>query len=248
MCKGDLSVQRFLPDELQWAVACYVLCSPGLWKGSLALKTVVKKPKGNAPMPKDMWKPVSLKPWNLCAGTGGDTKASIRKNPGIKSNSKKTAAFTDPSSALRFCSLALRSRWSFQPERWRTTSGTAANTWRRLRVKSKLAWYLGSSWLALPLPYSGMTFSLLMPALQTGHCCLLGRISSHWGDKEEDPNGFSSLQISGCRVVHVFVTTTLLKLGKKTKNKKKKKKNHAWSIIEGCRGKKCFLLFTDWIE
>lgn len=162
----------------------YVLCSPGLWKGSLALKTVVKKPKGNAPMPKDMWKPVSLKPWNLCAGTGGDTKPSITENSVIKSNSKK-AGFTDPSSALRFRSLSLRSRWGFQPERRRTTSGAAAkNIWRRLRANSKLAWYLGSSWLALPLPYSGMTFSLLMPALQTGHCCLLGRISSHWGDKE----------------------------------------------------------------
>lgn len=44
-----------------------VVCShlPALWKGSLAFKTVVKKPKGNAPIPKDMWKPVSPKPGNI---------------------------------------------------------------------------------------------------------------------------------------------------------------------------------------
>ena len=45
--------------------------------------------------------------------------------------------------------------------------------------------YLGSSWLVLPLPYSGMTLSLLIPALQTGHTDLLGRVSSHWKTKKE---------------------------------------------------------------
>lgn len=39
---------------------------PALWKGSLVLKTVVKKPNGNAPIPKDMWKPVSPNPWKGC--------------------------------------------------------------------------------------------------------------------------------------------------------------------------------------
>lgn len=46
--------------------------------------------------------------------------------------------------------------------------------------------YLGSSWLVLPLPYSGMTLSLLIPALQTGHTDLLGRVSSHWKTKKEN--------------------------------------------------------------
>ena len=45
--------------------------------------------------------------------------------------------------------------------------------------------YLGSSWLVLPLPYSGMTLSLLVPALQTGHPGLLGHVSSHWKTKKE---------------------------------------------------------------
>lgn len=39
--------------------------------------------------------------------------------------------------------------------------------------------YLGSSWLALPLPYNGITLSLLIPALHTGQTDLLGRVSSH---------------------------------------------------------------------
>ena len=45
--------------------------------------------------------------------------------------------------------------------------------------------YLGSCWLVLPLPYSGMTLSLLVPALQTGHPGLLGHVSSHWKTKKE---------------------------------------------------------------
>lgn len=40
--------------------------------------------------------------------------------------------------------------------------------------------FLGSSCLVLPLPYSGITLSLLMAALHTGHTCRLGRVSSHW--------------------------------------------------------------------
>lgn len=38
----------------------------------------------------------------------------------------------------------------------------------------------GSSSLVLPRPYSGITFSLLMAALQTGHSCRDGLVSSHW--------------------------------------------------------------------
>lgn len=37
----------------------------------------------------------------------------------------------------------------------------------------------GSCWPVLPLPYSGMTLSRLMPALHTGHTCLLGLVSNH---------------------------------------------------------------------
>lgn len=39
--------------------------------------------------------------------------------------------------------------------------------------------HLGSCCPVLPLPYSGMTLSRLMPALQTGHTCLLGLVSNH---------------------------------------------------------------------
>ena len=43
----------------------------------------------------------------------------------------------------------------------------------------KLDSYLGSSWFVLPLPYNGITLSLLMPALHTGHTDLFGRVSNH---------------------------------------------------------------------
>lgn len=39
---------------------------------------------------------------------------------------------------------------------------------------------LGSCCPVLPLPYKGITLSLLIPALQTGHTCLFGRVSNHW--------------------------------------------------------------------
>lgn len=39
---------------------------------------------------------------------------------------------------------------------------------------------LGSCWPVLPRPYMGITLSRLIPALHTGHTCLLGRVSSHW--------------------------------------------------------------------
>ena len=43
---------------------CVCVCTvPGLWKVSLVLKTVVKKPNGKAPIPNDMWNPVSPNPW-----------------------------------------------------------------------------------------------------------------------------------------------------------------------------------------
>lgn len=39
---------------------------------------------------------------------------------------------------------------------------------------------LGSCWPVLPRPYKGITLSRLMPALHTGHTCLLGLVSNHW--------------------------------------------------------------------
>lgn len=45
---------------------------------------------------------------------------------------------------------------------------------------SYFAAYLGSSWFVLPRPYKGITFSLLIPDLQTGHNFLFGLVSSHW--------------------------------------------------------------------
>ena len=39
---------------------------------------------------------------------------------------------------------------------------------------------LGSLPSELPLPYRGITLSLLIPALHTGQICLLGLVSSHW--------------------------------------------------------------------
>lgn len=38
---------------------------------------------------------------------------------------------------------------------------------------------LGSCWPVLPRPYKGITLSRLMPALQTGHTCLVGLVSNH---------------------------------------------------------------------
>lgn len=40
--------------------------------------------------------------------------------------------------------------------------------------------YLGSSCLVAPRPYSGITLSLLIAALHTGHIFLAGRVSNHW--------------------------------------------------------------------
>ena len=37
----------------------------------------------------------------------------------------------------------------------------------------------GSSFSSLPLPYSGITLSRLIPALHTGHACRLGLVSNH---------------------------------------------------------------------
>lgn len=37
----------------------------------------------------------------------------------------------------------------------------------------------GSCWFTLPRPYNGITLSLLIPALHTGHMGLFGRVSSH---------------------------------------------------------------------
>lgn len=39
--------------------------------------------------------------------------------------------------------------------------------------------YLGSCWPVLPRPYNGITLSLLIPALHTGHTCLFGLVSNH---------------------------------------------------------------------
>lgn len=54
-------------------------------------------------------------------------------------------------------------------------SGSGLCPWGRGGVRS-----LGSCWPVLPLPYKGITLSRLMPALQTGHTCLFGLVSSHW--------------------------------------------------------------------
>lgn len=93
---------------------------------------------------------------------------------------------THPASALRLCSLPLRPGWSFQPE-------TAETVRKKLTTKKDThtedSAHLGSSWLELPLPYSGITFSLLMPALHTGHCCRLGRVSNHWWGGAEQGEG-----------------------------------------------------------
>lgn len=49
-----------------------------------------------------------------------------------------------------------------------------------LIYKNKNIIYLGSSCLVSPRPYNGITLSLLIAALQTGHICLVGRVSNHW--------------------------------------------------------------------
>lgn len=74
---------------------------PALWKGSLALKTVVKKPKGNAPMPNDMWKPVSPKPWNIWAQTRNRESNEISETPAVFQGKAWESA-----ASPRLCSLA----------------------------------------------------------------------------------------------------------------------------------------------
>lgn len=86
---------------------------------------------------------------------------------------------THPASALWLCSLSLRPRWSFQPEHRRRRTIIESNRDISTIIDTRTRVHLGSSWLELPRPYSGMTLSLLMPALHTGHCCLLGCVSNH---------------------------------------------------------------------
>lgn len=86
---------------------------------------------------------------------------------------------THPASALWLCSLSLRPRWSFQPEHRRRHTIIESNRDISTIIDTRTRVHLGSSWLELPRPYSGMTLSLLMPALHTGHCCLLGCVSNH---------------------------------------------------------------------
>lgn len=95
---------------------------------------------------------------------------------------------THPASALRLCSLPLRPGWSFQPETAETVTNRQKLTTKK-HTHTEDSAHLGSSWLELPLPYSGITFSLLMPALHTGHCCRLGRVSNHWWGGAEQGEG-----------------------------------------------------------
>lgn len=165
---------------------------PALWNASLVLKTVVKKPKGKAPMPNDMWKPVSPKPWNICTQEKKNTKLKQKQevclNNAASTEKHRLAVFerkwwngkrTHPASALWLCSLSLRPRWSFQPEHRRRRTIIESNRDISTIIDTRTRVHLGSSWLELPRPYSGMTLSLLMPALHTGHCCLLGCVSNH---------------------------------------------------------------------
>lgn len=105
--------------------ACWALPGGGAaGRPSWTLKTEAKSPKGNAPIPNDIWNPVSPNP-----------------------------------NALNVLPLSGSVRWP----------------WGLGGTRSR-----GSCCLVLPRPYNGITLSLLMPALHTGHVGLLGRVSSHW--------------------------------------------------------------------
>lgn len=122
-------------------------------------------PNGNAPMPSDIWNPPSPnpKPWNVVFGSGsvrwpaglGGTFALFCKSNGNK-NQKKNMIM-------------------FQSNNFRHTQCTPQ--WVKYGSQQT---HRGSSSLVLPRPYNGITFSLLMAALHTGHSWRFGRVSSHW--------------------------------------------------------------------
>lgn len=125
-------------------MCCWVPLGAALGLASPKLNVEVKNPNGKAPIPKDMWNPLS--PPN--------------PNPGK----------VEPGSGS---------------ERWPAGLG---GTFSR-----------GSCCLVLPLPYRGITFSLLIAALHTGHTWRLGLVSSHWwrhGQLESGVRGVGSA--NGC--------------------------------------------------
>lgn len=75
-------------------------------------------------------------------------------------------------------------------------SGSVLCPWGRGGILS-----LGSFWSLLSLPYRGITLSLLMAALQTGHVAL-GRISSHWwrhGQQKRCPQRLTTASLAVSR-------------------------------------------------
>lgn len=113
--------------------------------GSPKLKVEVKNPKGNAPIPNDMWKPPSPNPKPAIITSDWDQTLIT----GTERNTLPEKPFPDSGSVL-----------------WPAGLGGTLS--------------LGSCCCVLPLPYKGTTLSLLIAALQTGHTCLFGLVSSHW--------------------------------------------------------------------
>lgn len=64
-----------------------------------------------------------------------------------------------------------------KPNPWNPGCGSGSTRWPAGRGGTFVR---GSCWFVLPRPYNGMTFSLLIAALHTGHNCRVGRVSSHW--------------------------------------------------------------------
>lgn len=72
----------------------------------------------------------------------------------------------------------------------------------------------GSCCPVLPLPYSGITLSRLIPALHTGHTCLVGRVSNHWcrqGQQKRCPHRLMTASLAVSRhMLHSNVLSWLL--------------------------------------
>ena len=90
-----------------------------------------------------------------------------------------------PSSSSLSSAKSKAGKWIAAGWFWSLPLGSGRNFVSKKREsidKQSTNWecYLGSFPSGFPLPYRGITLSLLIPALQTGQICLLGLVSIHW--------------------------------------------------------------------
>lgn len=95
------------------------------------------------------------------------------------------------------------------------------NRVKRANWKNKVKWiesgaHRGSSSLVLPRPYNGITFSLLMAALHTGHSWRVGRVSSHWckqGQQNRCPHILTTASLAVSKqILHSNIESSFLVL------------------------------------